>query len=68
MALMTKSLFGATTLDEMLEMVLEQSRSNPELPYVSGVGWRFEHVPGGIPDSKILDSVIQDRPVLLMSI
>jgi predicted amidohydrolase YtcJ len=68
MAFMTKRLMDASNLDEMLQMVLDQSRANPDLPYVSGVGWRFEYAPGGMPDRKVLDKVISDRPVVLMSI
>jgi hypothetical protein len=68
MALMTKKLYEASNLEEVLETVLEHSRKNPELPFVSGVGWKFEHLPGGAPDRKILDRVIKDRPVFLMSL
>jgi predicted amidohydrolase YtcJ len=68
MAFMTKRLMEAENLEEMLQMVLDQSRANPDLPFVSGVGWRFEYAPGGMPDRKVLDEVVADRPVLLMSI
>ncbi len=67
-AIMTTRLMQAANLDEMLQMVLDQSRANPDLPYVSGVGWRFEYAPGGAPDREVLDAVVADRPVLLMSI
>ncbi|RJP26330.1 MAG: hypothetical protein C4536_15970 [Actinobacteria bacterium] len=67
-AIMTTRLMEATNLDEMLQMVLDQSRANPDLPYVSGVGWRFEYAPGGAPDREVMDAVVSDRPVLLMSI
>ena len=68
MSVMPKTLFDAGSLDELREMVLDQARSNPDLPYVSGVGWRFEHVPGGVPGRELMDSVVPDRPVLLMSL
>ena len=68
MAFMTKTLMEASNLEEMLQMVLDQSRANPDLPFVSGVGWRFEYAPGGVPDREVLDKVVDDRPVLLMSI
>lgn len=68
MALMTKRLFEASDLEELSEMILEHARANPDLPCVMGVGWRFEHMPGGIPTREMLDSVIVDRPVLLMSL
>ncbi|MDD3719443.1 MAG: amidohydrolase family protein [Actinomycetota bacterium] len=67
-AIMTPRLLEAANLEEMLEMVLDQSRANPDLPYVSGVGWRFEYAPGGAPDREVMDRVVKDRPVLLMSI
>ncbi|MFH1148940.1 MAG: amidohydrolase [Actinomycetota bacterium] len=68
MALMTKRLFEATSLEEVNEMVLDHARANPDIPVVMGVGWRFEHMPGGIPTMEMLDSVIRDRPVMLMSL
>jgi len=68
MAFMTKRLMEAGDLEEMQQMVLDQSRANPDLPFVSGVGWRFEYAPGGAPDREVLDAVVPDRPVLLMSI
>ncbi len=68
LAMMPDTLIAASNLDETLEMVLEQSRANPDLPYVSGVGWRFENLPEGVPDRTILDRVIPDRPVVLMSL
>ncbi len=68
MAFMTKRLMEAENLDEMLQMVSDQAAANPELPYVSGVGWRFDYAPGGYPDREVMDRVVKDRPVLLMSI
>ena len=68
MAFMTKRLMEAEDLDEMLQMVSDQAAANPDLPYVSGVGWRFEYAPGGYPDREVMDRVVKDRPVLLMSI
>lgn len=43
--LMPNRLMEAKDLDEMLQMVAEQSAAHPELPYVSGVGWRFDYAP-----------------------
>jgi predicted amidohydrolase YtcJ len=68
MALMPKRLMEAENLDEMLQIVSDQAAAHPELPYVSGVGWRFDYAPGGYPDRELMDRVVKDRPVLLMSI
>jgi len=68
MAFMTRRLMEAKNLDQMLQMVSDQARAHPDLPFVSGVGWRFEYAPGGSPDREVLDRVLKDRPVLLMSI
>lgn len=68
LSVMTNRLFDAENLDELLQMVAEQAEANPEMPYVSGVGWRFEHLPQNTPDRAILDAVVKDRPVLLMSL
>lgn len=68
MSLMTRRLFEASSLEELNQMVLEHARANADIPCVMGVGWRFEHMPGGVPTRQMLDSVVKDRPVLLMSL
>ena len=67
MSLMTKELYDCASMDDLKAALLKQSRENPDLPFVSGVGWRKDYVPGGAPDPALLDSIIPDRPVYLMA-
>lgn len=65
--LMTTKLFDCNSLDEVKSVVLDHARSNPDLPFVMGVGWRYDYIPGGLPDKALMDTILDDRPVLLMS-
>ncbi len=64
--LMPPSLFVCATMDEILAIVEERARNNPDLPIIGGIGWRMNQLPDG-PRKEILDAVVPDRPVMLMS-
>lgn len=66
-ALMTKELYKATSVDEIRTFV--QSYANDHLDHgiVMGVGWKYDYLPGRMPDKNLGDSIISDRPMLLMS-
>ncbi|MCX6349169.1 MAG: amidohydrolase family protein [Candidatus Aureabacteria bacterium] len=68
LSLMTKDLFACSNLEEVKAVVLKQARDNPTLPFVSGVGWKYDYIPGGLPDKAMLDAVIADRPVMLIAL
>ena len=40
---------------------------NPDEPWILGGGWSMDHYPGGAPIRGLLDEVVPDRPVLLLS-
>lgn len=64
--LMPPNLFACATMDEILAKVEERARNNPDLPIIGGIGWRMNQLPDG-PRKEILDAVVPDRPVMLMS-
>jgi predicted amidohydrolase YtcJ len=41
--------------------------ANPDEPWILGGGWSMDHYPGGAPLRGLLDAVVPDRPVVLMS-
>ena len=65
--LMTMKLFDCNSVDEVKSVVLEHAKNNPDLPFVMGVGWRYDYIPGGLPNKELMDTILDDRPVLLMS-
>jgi predicted amidohydrolase YtcJ len=48
-------------------IVSEYASANPEDPWVVGGGWSMDVFPGGNPPKGILDRIVPDRPVFLMS-
>lgn len=66
-ALMTKKLFECNSVDEVKSVMTEYSSENPDLPFLLGLGWRYDYIPGGLPDRELLDSFLDDRPAILWS-
>lgn len=50
-----------------LAHVASYSASNPELDWVQGGGWAMAAFPGGLPTAAELDSVVADRPAVLVN-
>ena len=67
MAYLGCSLHGATSIAEYLEVLESCDRSFPESTFVDGGGWTMDLFPDGLPDKKLIDSVIPARPVILKS-
>lgn len=65
---LSMDLYECESLDELRTAIRGISRDNPEAELVSGVGWRYEYMPGGMPDRELLDSIVGDRPVVLSSL
>ena len=61
------SLHGATSIAEYLKVLEACDRSFPESTFVDGGGWTMDLFPNGLPDKKLIDSVIPGRPVILKS-
>jgi predicted amidohydrolase YtcJ len=67
MAYLGCSLHGATSIAEYLKVLEACDRSFPESTFVDGGGWTMDLFPNGLPDKKLIDSVIPSRPVILKS-
>jgi len=65
-ALMT-NLYAAESLDEVKNIVREHGARYPDNPFVMAIGWKYDHVAGGMPDKALADSIIRDRPLFLWS-
>ncbi|MCP2371613.1 hypothetical protein BJ978_002289 [Agromyces terreus] len=60
-------LTGATDAADAVARVLAYALEHPDEPWVLGGGWSMHDFPGGSPVRGLLDAVVPDRPVLLMS-
>ena len=67
MAYLGCSLHGATSIADYLKVLESCDRSFPESTFVDGGGWTMDLFPNGLPDKKLIDSVIPSRPVILKS-
>jgi predicted amidohydrolase YtcJ len=58
----------ASTVAEIQRAVKEYAASHPKEPWITGMGWKYPTFgPTGLPDKKILDEVVPDRPVYLVA-
>jgi predicted amidohydrolase YtcJ len=62
---------GATTIEEIQKRVKEYSDAHPARPndpWIQGMGWTYPTFgPSALPNKKILDDVVPDRPVYLVA-
>jgi len=57
---------GAKTVAEIQKRVKEYADSHPNAPWITGMGWSYPTFgESGMPDKKILDEIVPDRPVFL---
>ena len=57
---------GASSVAEIQKRVKAYADSHPTEPWIEGMGWTYPTFkPSGMPDKKILDEVVSDRPVFL---
>jgi predicted amidohydrolase YtcJ len=58
----------ASTVAEIQARVKAYAASHPGEPWIQGMGWTYPtFAPSGLPDKKILDDVVPDRPVYLVA-
>lgn len=56
------------TKEEYVRAVADYAAAHPEAPWIRGGGWSMTaFLPDGIPDRRLLDAVVPDRPVFLLS-
>lgn len=61
------NLTEAGSADEAVATVGAYAAAHPEEEWILGGGWSMDHFPGGSPSRALLDAVVPDRPVFLMS-
>jgi len=58
----------AKTVAEIQKRVKEYAASHPQDTWITGMGWTYPtFAPSGLPDKKVLDEVVPDRPVYLVA-
>src|SRR6266851_3242658 len=59
---------GATSVTEIQKKVKEYAAAHPKETWILGMGWSYPtFAPSGLPDKKVLDEVVPDRPVYLVA-
>src|ERR1700687_1615521 len=59
---------GATTVAEIQKRVKAYADAHPSEPWIQGMGWTYPTFgPSALPNKKILDDVVPDRPVYLVA-
>ncbi|MFE4330456.1 amidohydrolase [Streptomyces sp. NPDC056831] len=60
-------LTGTVGVEDYLTRIRSYADAHPDRPWITGGGWSLESFDGGLPTRQLLDSVIPDRPVLLVN-
>jgi len=61
------NLSEAYAVDNYERIVAEYASAHPDEAWIVGGGWSMDVFPGGNPPKEVLDAVVRDRPVYLMS-
>jgi predicted amidohydrolase YtcJ len=57
---------GADSVPEIQKRVKAYTESHPDRPWILGMGWQYPvFAPSGLPNKKVLDDVVADKPVFL---
>jgi predicted amidohydrolase YtcJ len=68
LGLVEVDLNGAATVAEIQKRVKEYAAAHPKEPWITGMGWTYPTFgPTALPDKKILDEVVPDRPAYLVA-
>ena len=60
------ALSNAKTIPEFQKMIKDYADAHPEKKWIQGMGWVYNIFgKGGLPDKKLVDAVVPDRPVYL---
>jgi len=59
---------GSKSVNEIQERVRKYATAHPEKPWITGMGWTYPTFgPSALPNKRILDEVVPDRPVFLVA-
>src|SRR5690348_10037409 len=59
---------GAESIAEIQKRVKDYAAAHPKMPWITGMGWTYPTFgPTALPNKKILDEVVADRPVFLVA-
>jgi predicted amidohydrolase YtcJ len=62
------TLNDARTVDEFQRIIKDYAVAHPEKPWLQGMGWVYSVFgKSGLPDKKLVDEVVPDRPVYLLA-
>jgi hypothetical protein len=50
-----------------VEAISKCAEQQPDATVIDGAGWRMDVFENGLPDKKLLDAIVSDRPVILKS-
>jgi len=60
-------LTGTVDRDEYLRRIRNYADGHPDAEWIVGGGWSMESFENGVPDRRLLDQVVPDRPVYLLN-
>ncbi|MFJ5955943.1 amidohydrolase [Paenarthrobacter sp. NPDC092416] len=60
-------LSGVHSLGEYRDLIAAHARANPAAEWIQGAGWYGDVFDGGFPHRALLDELVPDRPVFLIS-
>nr|WP_221380955.1 amidohydrolase [Actinoplanes polyasparticus] len=60
-------LTGTVDRDEYLRRIRNYADEHPDAEWIVGGGWSMESFENGVPDRRLLDQVVPDRPVYLLN-
>lgn len=60
-------LYDANSVEDVSRILREHAAAHPEYPFIMGIGWRHDYIPGGVPNKEMADEILPDRPLFLMS-
>jgi predicted amidohydrolase YtcJ len=60
-------LSGTVDLDEYRRRIRRYADADPDATWITGAGWSMESFENGVPDRRVLDELVPDRPVYLMN-
>ncbi|HWT33162.1 MAG TPA: amidohydrolase [Microbacterium sp.] len=61
------NLTGGESAADAVARIAAYAAANPGIEWICGGGWSMDHYPGGNPTASLIDAVVPDVPVTLMS-